>query len=383
MINHVPGAGTRPRLLIVEGEPRARESLRHALESLDVEIGETASSADALALLREQPVDLILSDYALAGMNGLHLLAAAREFEPTIGFILVTGGSAGDAMEALRQGADDYIPKPFEVEEVRHAVFRTLHHRRLMRENRDRQAEVEAKLTRQAEEMEGRLVDALLAIVAAIAHREGYNGQHVERVTQYAVATARRMGLDHQQIRQLWIGGMLHDVGKIGIPDEILRKPAQLTPEEDEIMRRHPVIGAGIVGSSEFLRPALPAVLHHHERWDGTRYPDGLSGEAIPLASRILGVAEAFDAIVNARPYRGKRTRSEALSELRRCAGGQFDPAVVDAFIHSFGDPPDGSEIRKAPAPAPGAARDELQSLPQGTDVPVPHGLVGDRESGR
>lgn len=355
-----------------------RDILRQAFRSQDVDIVDAACSSDALAQMRSQPVDLILSDYTLPGMNGLHLLAAAREIDPTVGFILLTGGTSGGAMEALRQGADDYILKPFELEEVRHAVFRTLHHRRLIRENRDRQVDVDSKLNQQAEEMEGQLVDALLAIAGAIATREGYTGEHVERVTRYAVATARRMGLDPEEIRQLWIGGMLHDVGKIGIPDDILRKPARLTPEEDEIMKRHPVIGAGIVQRSEFLRPALPAVLHHHERWDGTGYPDGLAGEDIPLTGRILGVAEAFDAIVNARPYQGKRTRSEAVSELRRCAGAQFDPAVVDAFIRSFVDPSAGeSEVRRPPV-GRAARRDESSRLPHETDIPVSNDLVDD-----
>jgi putative nucleotidyltransferase with HDIG domain len=285
-------------------------------------------------------------------MSGLQLLAAAREVDSSIGFILLTDQRGlRNGIEALRLGADDYILKPYEVDEMRHAVFRTLHHRKLMRKNREQMAHVEDRLAAPSQQMEGMLIDALMAIASAVEIRDGYTGQHVERVTRYAVATARRMGLDSDAVRHLWIGAMLHDIGKIRIPDEILRKPTRLSTEEEQIIKRHPLISANILEQSDFLRPAVPAILHQHERWDGGGYPNGLAGDAISIAGRILGVAEAFDALVTPRPYRSKRSKSEAVMELRRCAGAQFDATVVDAFVTSFSESRvgDSGDMRNQP----------------------------------
>jgi HD-GYP domain-containing protein (c-di-GMP phosphodiesterase class II) len=157
-------------------------------------------------------------------------------------------------------------------------------------------------------------------------------------VTRYAVATGGRLGLDRDALRALWMGAILHDVGKIGIPDHILKKPGPLTADEAEVMRQHPLISASIVERSTFLKPALPGILHHHERWDGLGYPHGLRGESIPLDGRIISVADSFDAITTHRPYREKRSSEAAVGELKRCAGTQFDREIVEAFIGAMDD---------------------------------------------
>jgi HD-GYP domain-containing protein (c-di-GMP phosphodiesterase class II) len=139
-----------------------------------------------------------------------------------------------------------------------------------------------------------------------------------------------------EELRDLAVAALLHDIGKIGIADELLRKPAALSPDEYVEMQRHPLIGAAILGASPFLAGAIPGILHHHERWDGTGYPNGLAGEAISLAGRVLAVVDTFDAIVTSRPYRDERPRHDALAELHRCTGSQFDPRVVDAFTRAL-----------------------------------------------
>jgi HD-GYP domain-containing protein (c-di-GMP phosphodiesterase class II) len=171
----------------------------------------------------------------------------------------------------------------------------------------------------------------------------------VDRVARYATATGREMGLAGEELRSLWVGALLHDVGKIGVPDHVLKKPAQLTCEEYEEMKRHPEIGATIMERSSFLRPGLPAVLHHQERFDGSGYPYGLRGDDISLQGRIVAVVDTYDAIVSSRPYRNGSTCEHAMEEIQRNAGSQFDPRVVEAFLRAaekgFPDDPDAPRL--------------------------------------
>jgi HD-GYP domain-containing protein (c-di-GMP phosphodiesterase class II)/two-component sensor histidine kinase len=193
------------------------------------------------------------------------------------------------------------------------------------------------RLHHQALELTGRLDRVYLEITAALARaveaRDEYTGSHVERVSRHAVRIARALGLGDDALRQIEFGGVLHDVGKIGVPDAVLGKPGALTPEEWETMRRHPIVGRSVLQGIAFLGPALDAVAHHHERWDGAGYPFGLSQDEIPLAGRIVAVADAFDAMTTDRPYRRGLSNDVAISELDRGRGTAFDPEVVDAFL--------------------------------------------------
>jgi putative two-component system response regulator len=330
----LPQPGTARRILIVDDEANIRTVLRRALAGGAYEIAEAASGEEALRLFASHGADVVLSDLMMPGMDGTELLRAIKGIDDTAGFIILTGaGTLENAISAIRLQADDYLLKPFNLEEVMVSVERALRHSDLLRENRYYQRQLELRVAEQAEQIERMFVDALLSLANAIEARDGYTGGHVERVTRYAVATGVEMGLAGDEIRTLWVGSLLHDVGKIGVPDQILKKPGKLTPDEYEIMKQHPQIGAAIMERSAFLRPALPIVLHHQERFDGGGYPFGLRGEEISLGGRILAVADTFDAIVSTRPYRGRRTVDAAITELRRCAGSQFDPSVVDAFV--------------------------------------------------
>lgn len=321
------------RLLVVDDDSGLRMLLARILRAEGHEIREAASGEDALACFSEGSADLILADLEMPTMGGLELLQRVKAIDATVGYIILTGaGTMQNAVEALRLQADDYLMKPFNVDEVVLAVERALDHRRLVRENRYYQLHLEQRVAEQARQLESIFVDALLSLANAVEARDNFTGNHVERVARFAVATGREMGLEGERIRHLWVGALLHDIGKIGVPDDILKKPGKLTAEEYEVMKRHPEIGATIMERSAFLRPALSAVLHHQEQWDGKGYPSGLKAEEISLEGRIVAVADTYDAIVNTRPYRGMQSEEWALRELERCAGTQFDPDVVAAF---------------------------------------------------
>ena len=327
----------RPRVLVVDDEPAIRTVLRTLLDSGGYEVAEAPDGEAALELYRESGADAILCDLMMPRMDGLELLRRVKALDDTVAFVMLTGaGKMRDAVQALRLQADDYLVKPFDIDEVALSVARALEHRRLLRENRAYQQHLEERVREQSERMEQLFVDGLLTIANAVETRDGYTGGHVERVTLYAVATGAALGLGAEELRSLAVAGLLHDVGKIGIPDHVLTKPGRLTDDEYRVMQRHPTIGAAILESSPFLAEAVPGVLHHHERWDGGGYPNGLTGEDISLEGRILAVVDAYDAMVTTRPYRERRPAGAAVEELRRCAGTQFDPGVVDAFLESM-----------------------------------------------
>ncbi|HEX6037203.1 HD-GYP domain-containing protein [Longimicrobium sp.] len=338
------------RVIVADDDASIRAVLRTLLAEESFTVREAEDGVDALRQFMAGGADLIFSDLQMPGMGGLDLLRRVRAVDDTVGFIILTGaGTVENAVEALRLQADDYLVKPFHVAEVQLAAERAVSYRRLLRENRSYQQHLEERVAEQAGQIETLLMDALRSLATAIETRDDYTGGHVERVARYATATGREMGLTGEELRALWVGALLHDVGKIGVPDQVLKKPAPLTYEEYEEMKRHPEIGATIMERSSFLRPGLPAVLHHQERYDGSGYPYGLRGADISLQGRIVAVVDTFDAIVSSRPYRNGSSNEHALSEIRRNAGTQFDPDVVEAFMRAaekgFPDDPDAPRL--------------------------------------
>jgi putative two-component system response regulator len=346
---------TQLRVLVADDDAAVRAVLRAILSPEQYEVTEADSGDQALRTFAARGADLILSDLQMPGLGGLELLRRVRAMDDTVGFIILTGaGTVENAVEALRLQADDYLVKPFNVDEVLLAAERAITYRRLLRENRSYQAHLEERVAEQAGQIEALLMDALRSLAAAIETRDDYTGGHVERVARYAAATGREMGLRGEELRALWVGALLHDVGKIGVRDSVLKKPGPLTDDEYDEMKRHPEIGATIMERSSFLRPGLPAVLHHQERYDGSGYPYGLRGEDISLHGRIVAVVDTYDAIVSSRPYRNGSSGEHALQEIRRNAGSQFDPDVVEAFMRaaerSFPDDPDTPRLPEVAA---------------------------------
>jgi response regulator RpfG family c-di-GMP phosphodiesterase len=286
-------------------------------------------------------------------MDGSELLGRMRAEDPDAAVIVLTGAAdVKTAIDCLKRGAYDFIMKPVDMEELLLAAERALEHRQLLIERRQYQHTLERRVeeaTRDLEAAYHQLQETyratLQALGSALDTRDIGTEAHSRRVHGYALATARAYGLPEGEMTHLAHGVLLHDIGKIGIPDAILLKPGKLTSEEWSIMRRHPDIGAQLIRDIPFLQGAMPIVRHHHERWDGSGYPDRLRGAAIPLGARIFAVVDAFDAMTVDRPYSRAIGLDEARAELQRAAGSHFDPRVVEIFMGI----PDGhlGEIRR------------------------------------
>jgi putative nucleotidyltransferase with HDIG domain len=322
--SEAPSVPPRRRVLIVDDDHLVRDALRFALEDAGYDVWAVAHGADALAVLESQAVDIVLSDIFMPGMNGFELLKQIRQRRPDVPVILVTGfGNIEMARQALKEGATDFITKPYNVSEIPILIERNL-----MRHT------IESSRTRDLQEEVRRSYRATLeALLAALDTRDTETEGHSERVAAYTMLIAQQLNLSEAELLHIEHGALLHDIGKIGVPDHILYKPGPLTPEEWEVMKQHPVIGYKMCMKIEMLRPAAPIVLHHHERWDGRGYPYGLNGAEIPLGARIFAIADTLDAMTSDRPYRKALSFAQAREEIERCAGSQFDPELVRVFL--------------------------------------------------
>jgi response regulator RpfG family c-di-GMP phosphodiesterase len=289
----------------------------------------------------------------MPGMSGLELIPRALEVSPSTLIVMISGlQNIESAIEAMRFGAFDYITKPFDLDHVASAVRRALEHRRLRETKRRYEQHLEELVALRTEELcraldtiEEAYRSTLSALTAALDARDSETSGHSRRVVSFSLRLGRELGLDPDQLRSLEFGALLHDVGKIGVPDAVLRKPSQLDDEEWTRMRQHPLYGERILQGIEFLRGASRVVAQHHERWDGTGYPVGLRGRDIDLNTRIFAVADAFDAITSDRVYRAAKSYEAAAAELREWAGRQFDPEVVAAFLNV--PPAEWQELRR------------------------------------
>ncbi len=331
----MPESAIARRCLVVDDEPRLRQALVRLMQGDGFTCLEAGSGVEALAVLKNEPVALVLSDMRMPAMDGQELLRQLRVGYPDIAVVMITAVAEVEvAVACLSLGAMDYITKPFVFEEVRARVAQALEKRRLLADNRDYQERLEVRVKAQAERLETLFLASIQSLADALELKDPYTRGHSVRVSQYGVAIARAMGLSPTLTAQIELGGHLHDVGKIGVREEVLRKAGPLTTEEYEHIMTHPVLGWRI------LQPllgenlvALNIVRSHHERMDGKGVPDRFEGDEIPREARIIAVADAFDAMMSKRPYRNGLTFTEAMAELRRVAGPQFDPQVVDAFF--------------------------------------------------
>jgi response regulator RpfG family c-di-GMP phosphodiesterase len=327
-------------LLVVDDERPVRELLAEGLKVFGYSAVCAANAEEALEIVRGEPVKLVLSDIEMPDRNGMELLAEIKSHDPDLDVIMVTGAVDADtAVQAIRRGASDYVTKPFNLVEVQIVVERTLEKRRLVLENRQHQERLEElvqirteEVLQKKRELEESYESTLQALVTALDFRDNETQGHSYRVVEYAVLVAERMAVVEPELTQIRRGAILHDVGKIGVPDSVLRKPGKLAPSEWEEMKRHPEMGYRMLQHIPFLEPALDIVLSHQERYDGTGYPRGLKGDEIPLGARVFSVVDTFDAMTSDRPYRSALSIQVAREEIRRCAGTQFDPRVSEAF---------------------------------------------------
>jgi len=332
-------ASPSARILIVDDEPEITSILFDLFD--DQHDCTTAGSAEeALEQLAIKDFELVISDITMPGMNGLDMIPHVHRIRPNTVVVMISGmQTVESAIGALRLGSFDYVMKPFDLRQVEAVVKRALEHQELIvakQRYEDHLEELVDQRTAELDQALNSLEDAyrstLRALTAALETRDLETHGHSERVVTYSLRLGREYGLDSQRIKALEFGSLLHDIGKIGVPDSILRKPAKLTDDEWVLMRQHPVHGQQILRGIEFLEGAARVVAQHHEQWNGSGYPAGLSGEDIDVCARIFAVADAFDAITSDRVYRKGKPYEAAAQELDDWAGKQFDPKVVEAF---------------------------------------------------
>jgi len=307
------------RVLVIDDEAVIRDLMSEILEEAGYEAVGVDAAARGLELLEQNGFALVVSDIVMPGFDGLELLEELRKRHPSLPVILTTGaGTYAKLSEALSRGADALLVKPFSHTELQSAVEKVFERKR-----------------RSESDLRERLLTPTVAatLADAIEARNGAMYGHCERIAELASRLAIAIGLEERDIEKVRLGAILHDVGKIGIPDFVLLKPGPLTPEELALIRTHPALGDQLLEPLELLRDVRPIVRHHHERWDGAGYPDGLTGEDIPLAARVVAVADAAEAMSAPRAYREPIGRTQIVRQLQEGSGKQWDPNLVELTL--------------------------------------------------
>jgi putative nucleotidyltransferase with HDIG domain len=330
-----------PTILIVDDDASVRDVISVLLREEGYGCTCIDSAEAALKHLEKEEVHLVISDMKMPGHDGLWLLDQLRRTYTETAVIMLTGyGDTESAVECLRRGATDYLLKPPRVTDLIRAIERALAKRRIELARRRYQRRLEKRVKEKTAELsialrnvEGAYQNTLLALVAALDAREHETSDHSQRVVRYTVAVAKNLGIRDQELDDIARGALLHDIGKIGVPDAILLKPGKLTPDEWVEMRKHPQVGFDILKSIPFLTVPAEIVLSHQEMWDGRGYPRKLSRDEIHIGARIFAIADTLDAMTCDRPYRRGTSFESAREEIRRCSGSQFDPKCVEAFL--------------------------------------------------
>ena len=324
-------------VLVVDDEQDVLDQLSKALGRFGYTATTATSGESALRQTRERKFDLVIADLCLDGISGIQLTQALSRMHPQMPVVLMTArGDIEAGRLALEAGVSDFVTKPLETESLPFIVENNLQRKRL-----------EAR--RLSEERADVLFKAIKAIAAAIDARSDYTSSHSVRMANLCITIARELDFSQDALNALELAAYIHDIGKVGTPDSVLTKPGELSEDEWIDILKHPATGADFLAGIEELTEVAAIVRHHHEQFDGTGYPDGLKGDAIPISARILAAADAFQAMTSERPYRGAMSGAEALGELRKNAGTQFDPAVVEAVervAHRFTEA--GDEKRAA-----------------------------------
>ncbi len=339
-------------VLVVDDEPPVRELLHTQLSYLGFSVRTTGDAGEALSVsASDRPPALVLLDIEMPGTSGLELLGKIKTINEDIQVVMVSGlHDLATVRRCVRTGAYDYLAKPFELEDLRNTVDRAFERRQLIRQNREYQQRLEQKVEERTEEVRRTRDIALLTLAKLAESRDSDTGLHLERMSRYSriLAEGLRGGpyreVDDQFVEWVYKSSPLHDIGKVGIPDAILRKPGPLNPEELAIMRTHTTIGGDTLRSvlqryeekykeRTVLTMAMEIAYSHHEQWDGGGYPSGLESTEIPLAARIVTVADAYDAITSRRPYKEPYSHEEAVRRIVVDREKHFDPVLVDVFV--------------------------------------------------
>ncbi|MGR3319648.1 MAG: HD domain-containing phosphohydrolase [Candidatus Anammoxibacter sp.] len=338
----------KPKILIADDEEMIRTMVEDVLTPVGYDVIQACDGLDAMKKIKEFSPDVILTDVNMPNMNGFELLKQLRENEDTktIPVVMVTAlNEIKMRVKAIELGVDDFLGKPMDILELRARIKSLLKVKAYNDHLRDYQKELETEVEKRTKEVKLALIKATNAsyetiyiLSRAAEYRDEDTGAHILRVSHYAGAIARKLGKSDDEVEIILYGAPLHDVGKIGIPDNILMKPGKLSPDEFKIMKGHVGIGAQILkgSASPFIKMGEEIALSHHEKWDGSGYPKGLKGEDIPLSGRIIALADVFDALTTKRPYKEAFPVEKATKIIREGRGTHFDPAVMDAFFDIF-----------------------------------------------
>ena len=332
-IQVVPG---QISVLIVDDLPIVRLALQRILTKAGYRCREAEDVPHALAALAAEPADLVLCDIQMPGASGLDLVKAIQQRIPDTSVVMVSSTEdAETAIECLQQGAFGYVLKPFQPREILVQVNAALRRRVLEIAFRDREAQLAQKVREQTLEIRESREEVALRLISASEHRDNETGMHVRRIGLYAAEMARLLGWEQEAVDTIQSAAPMHDIGKIGVPDAILQKPGPLTDEEWVAMKRHTSMGATILKGSTvpFIQMGARIAIGHHEKWDGTGYPKGLEGEAIPIEARIASLVDVYDAASSRRHYKESWPEDQVVELIRKGRGTHFDPHLVDLFM--------------------------------------------------
>jgi putative nucleotidyltransferase with HDIG domain len=323
-----------PSVTVVDDEPYVQDVLSRAARSWKYQCQTAGSAEQALQMLEERLTPVVVTDLRMPGRGGLWLVQQIRRRWPEVGIIVVTAAQdAETARECLESGAQHFFLKPIKLEEFHHVLETASRTYREQHESRCHRTALEGAVRRQTRRVRRTFLSAIESLARTIEERDEYTAGHSMRVRRYALALAKEVGLTQRDLRQLSLAARLHDIGKVAVPETILNKTGALTAEEERVIREHPVIGERILTPIIRNRAVLTAIRGHHERIDGLGYPDGLTGEKVPLLARMIAVPDVFDALTSSRAYRQAMSLGEALDVLCQGAGTHFDAELVRAFL--------------------------------------------------
>jgi putative two-component system response regulator len=324
------------RILVVDDEPLVSEVIINCLATERYECHAAHSTDKALELLEQNNYSLVVSDINMPGKTGIELLSIVKKRFPDVAVIMVTAvDDRKTAIQSLHLGAYGYVIKPFDLNEIVISVVNALERRRLTIQSKEHETRLENEVRNRTAEIHRREEEICLRLTSACEYRDVETGSHIRRIGLYAFIMADELGWSSQLMDEIRVAAPMHDIGKIGVPDYILLKRGKLTNEEFEIIKKHTVIGAEMLSGSSIslLNMAKDIALSHQEKWDGSGYPYGLSGEAIPESARIVAIIDVYDALVSKRIYRPAILEEEALQIMTRDKGKHFDPRIFDAFL--------------------------------------------------
>lgn len=327
-------------VLVVDDEEPIRNALKKFLAQQQYEVYAAGSGDEALEQLRRHKIALMLCDIRMPGTSGIDLVPQALEIEPELAILMLTAvNDATSAALCMQRGALDYLTKPIELADLGRAVQRALKVREAMLENRQLNQWLKEEVTSRTAELQRERMKAerisvatLEALVNALEAKDPYMRGHSARVADLSATIAHEMGLPDERIEYVRVAGRLHDIGKIGTRETVMNKEGPLTADEFEHVKQHVIIGSQILAPLTHLGPVTGAVRSHHERWDGTGYPDGLRGEEIPIEGRIIAAGEVYDALTTSRPYQEKMSPEQAVERMADLSGTVIDPKVYEAL---------------------------------------------------